>query len=243
MRDLRKAAREGVRPFLLSLVHFPRRHPFLIAGLALATAISLLALGYVETGHKVTRVERNVIEIQTASPCITRPKSEACKRSFEQAVLTITHAEACAILRKAGLEVVSCAGARLRQERGRREDRERSAGSSPPHGTHLDGETHNQKPGITDEPSHPHAPSVTDQFPHHHGTSKGAKQPPQPSSPDAQADPGPVSGGSAEASGPPAPAPAAGDSGETPAGEHSQGVEACVGLVVSACIEAPGLLP
>lgn len=64
---------------------------------------------------RVTRVE---------SPCLRfGAKSKQCRKAFEQAVLTITHAQACAILRKAGLEIVNCAGARLKQEHGRHEDR------------------------------------------------------------------------------------------------------------------------
>ncbi len=67
--------------------------------------------------ERVTRVE---------SPCLRYgAKSKQCKEAFEQAVLTITHAQACAILRKAGLEIEPCAHARLRQEK--RRGRERAA--------------------------------------------------------------------------------------------------------------------
>jgi hypothetical protein len=71
-----------------------------------------------DVGHvnsRVTKVE---------SPCLRYgAKSEQCKAAFEQAVLTITHPEACAILRKAGLEVRECAGARLKQEHKRGNER------------------------------------------------------------------------------------------------------------------------
>lgn len=68
-----------------------------------------------DVGTRVTKVE---------SPCLRYgPKSPQCKAAFEAAVSTITHAEACAILRKAGLEVAQCAHARLRQERTRHNER------------------------------------------------------------------------------------------------------------------------
>jgi hypothetical protein len=73
-----------------------------------------------EAIDRVTRVE---------SPCLKYgAKSDQCKEAFEQAVLTITHAQACAILRKAGLEIQPCAHARLRQEVGRRKERAASGG-------------------------------------------------------------------------------------------------------------------
>jgi hypothetical protein len=82
-------------------------------------AIWSLAIGF-SNKTQITKIE---------SPCLKYgAKSEQCKEAFEQAVLTITHAEACAILRKAGLQIEPCAHARLRQEH-RRGPRERPFGS------------------------------------------------------------------------------------------------------------------
>lgn len=81
-----------------------------------------------EAIDRVTKVE---------SPCLKYgAKSEQCKKAFEQAVLTITHAQACAILRKAGLEIEPCANARLAQESTRRRERattdqQRPGGDAP----------------------------------------------------------------------------------------------------------------
>jgi hypothetical protein len=69
-----------------------------------------------ETG--ISHVDQHVTEI--TSPCLRYgPGSRQCKRSFEAAVATIDHAEACAVLRKAGLRVESCRGAHLASERRR----------------------------------------------------------------------------------------------------------------------------
>lgn len=87
----------------------------------------------------VGRVNGRVSKVE--SPCLKYgPHSRLCRESFEKAVLTITHPEACAILRKAGLTIQSCAGARLAQETKRGNERaatKRSTGggdatSSPP---------------------------------------------------------------------------------------------------------------
>lgn len=81
---------------------------------ALGFAAWSLAIGF-SNSTKITKIE---------SPCLKYgAKSHQCKEAFEQAVLTITHAQACAILRKAGLEIPQCAHARLRQESGRRRER------------------------------------------------------------------------------------------------------------------------
>jgi hypothetical protein len=133
LRDLREAAHAGRRAFLRSLARFPHRHPFLIAGGALGLIAVFGILGYYKTNREVTRVNRSVTRIEAATPCLTYgSKSRLCKESFEQAVLTITHAEACAILRKAGLAIEPCAHARLRQEI--RRGRERARTSRPTRG-------------------------------------------------------------------------------------------------------------
>ena len=69
--------------------------------------------------HRTDQTNERITK--TTSPCLLYgPNSKLCQRSFETAVLTITHPEACAILRKAGLAIDSCRHARLRQELRRR---------------------------------------------------------------------------------------------------------------------------
>jgi len=114
---------------------FEERHRDNISRLKLVLIVTCLIaipvtfwVNHEDVGHVNNRV--NKVE----SPCLkyasekTQKNKRRCEESFEKAVLTITHAEACAILRKAGLEIQNCAGARLRQERGRRIDRNASAG-------------------------------------------------------------------------------------------------------------------
>lgn len=92
-----------------------------------------------ETG--ISSVNRHITEV--TSPCLRYgPGSRQCKRSFEAALATLTHPEACAVERKAGtlaavralalalrqlgLDVSfsePCAGARLAQERQRTNER------------------------------------------------------------------------------------------------------------------------
>jgi hypothetical protein len=86
--------------------------PFVVLTVVFA-ALLYRAEHKAETG--ISRVDRHITEV--TSPCLRYgPSSRQCKRSFEAAVATIDHAEACAVLRKAGLRVESCRGARLAQE-------------------------------------------------------------------------------------------------------------------------------
>jgi len=194
--------------------------------------IALVGLGvYVANHSENTTTSRKVTRIEAASPCLTYgPKSDLCKESFEKAVLTITHPEACAILRKAGLEVVECAGARLRQERTRHQERARSKGVvdsnghapssqlSPQHG----GSGHQGQSGTTKPPV-----SGKD-------GSKGAKKHATAGEPQSEPPPEP----SLEASaGSPTAQEDAGNSGETPAAQNSVGVKACIEVAVSACAD------
>jgi hypothetical protein len=123
--------------------------------------------------HDVGTVNNRVTNIE--SPCIRYgAKSKLCREAFEQAVLTITHPEACAILRKAGLEIVDCAHARLKQEETRRREREGVVPLKPSHsapqlsGPPSSGPSGGSQPPVVSEnannPPHPasHSPSVTD---------------------------------------------------------------------------------
>lgn len=93
----------------------------------LAVALMLLCLiaipvTFAINHSEVGGVRNHVTNIE--SPCLRYgATSRQCREAFEQAVLTINHAEACAILRKAGLEIANCQGAHLRQERRRRKHR------------------------------------------------------------------------------------------------------------------------
>lgn len=104
---------------------FAERHADTISKLIVALivlCVVAIPVTFWVNHQDVGSVNKRVTRIE--SPCLRfGPKSRPCRRSFEQAVLTVTHAEACAILRKAGLEIRNCAGARLAQEKGRNEER------------------------------------------------------------------------------------------------------------------------
>lgn len=151
-----------------------------IFGLAVAAALAFalwsLSIGF-SNQTQITKIE---------SPCLRYgAKSQQCKRAFEQAVLTITHAQACAILRKAGLEIHPCAHARLRQEYRRGEERaanrEKAAGGGALHA----GSTGHQ-------PTSPH---------HGGGAKNGPQNPSSPGKAPSQPKEAPRTVGSAPASG------------------------------------------
>lgn len=126
-----------------------------VAERPVAVAFAALALGFVaafvavsgilQTRSEVHDVGSRITKIE--SPCLraseepTRLNKKQCRESFEKAVLTITHAQACAIERKAGMpkairELAAelnvafsepCAGARLAQEKRRSDERAASA--------------------------------------------------------------------------------------------------------------------
>jgi hypothetical protein len=241
LRYLRNAAHEGPRAFARSLAGFPHRHPFWIAGTAFGVVAVLGILGYYETNRQVTRINRHVTKIEAASPCLTYgPKSDLCKESFEKAVLTITHAEACAVERKAGtlrairelaavLDVTfaePCAHARLRQERIRHQERVRSKGvvdsnghaPSSQLGPRHGGSGHKGQGGGTSKP-----PTSGK------GKKHAASEPRPESAPEPSTE--------ASTSSPP-PEASAGNSGETPAAQNAVGVKACIEVAVSACADA-----
>jgi hypothetical protein len=108
---------------------------------ALITVVFGVLLNRAE--DRTATVDQRVTKVE--SPCLRYgAKSKECREAFEQAVLTITHAQACAILRKAGLEIENCQGARLKQERGR--DVERDA-NQPKRGDATSPNTGSSQPG------------------------------------------------------------------------------------------------
>lgn len=239
MRDLREAAREGRQAFLRSLAGFPHRHPFWIAGSVFGIAAVLGILGYYNTSRKVTHVDQSVTRIEAATPCLTYGrKSEACKEAFEQAVLTITHAEACAIERKAGtLRAIReladalgihfaepCAHARLRQER--RRGKERAATRATKGVMPSTGNSPHSQPG-----------------PHHGGSGnsggggKGGSD--SPSVPGEGGSPGAPAPGPGAPQNPPAPSPPAGSPGNSQQRGAPATVEA-TGKAAGDVVEARG---
>lgn len=158
------------------------------------------------------------------SPCLRYgARSKQCKEAFEQAVLTINHAQACAILRKAGLEIENCRGARLKQEV--RRGKERDASSVPDSGIRNE--------GVVD--TNGHAPSSQPGPPSHggHQGGQGHSGTPHPLTP--QPSPAPA------APAPIAPTPTPGNSGSTPGADS--GLKACVEVAVSACAEVHAETP
>jgi hypothetical protein len=126
-----------------------------------ALSIGLYALESHESGNQISDVNNRVAKVET--PCLkaseepTRKNKELCQESFEKALATLTHPEACAVERKSGtLRAIRalalairelgidvsfeepCAGARLAQERQRGSERaaakrqEVDSGSAPP---------------------------------------------------------------------------------------------------------------
>jgi hypothetical protein len=207
--------------------------------------IALVGLGvYVANHSENTTTSRKVTRIEAASPCLTYgPKSDLCKESFEKAVLTITHPEACAVERKAGTlrairELAAelgvtftepCAGARLAQERTRRQERLRSKGVVDSHG-----HAPSSQPGPQHGGSGHQGQSGTKPPASGKGGSKGGKKHATPSEP--QPEPAPAPSTESSTSSPP-PEEDAGNSGETPAAQNSASVKACIEVAVSACAD------
>lgn len=159
-------------------------------GSAVFVALAFAVWAVVVNGQQANQITK--IE----SPCLRYgAKSEQCKEAFEQAV----HPEACAILRKAGLEITECAHARLRQERTRHNERVASRGrlQAKPGETQTGGSKENpvrtpHPGGVASHPSQPHhaephAPSHPPQPPSKQPSEPTSAAPaPQPSSPRAE---------------------------------------------------------
>lgn len=163
-----------------------RGRALLIGAVAAACGLGLYAIVVnVQQGADITKIE---------SPCLRYgAKSQQCKEAFEQAVLTITHPQACAILRKAGLEIRPCAHARLRQEHRRGKERAATASRESGGGGALQtGSAGHQQHG-------PHGGG------HHNGAvhSPGAQQPSGPSPESSPSAPSSPSTGSPAGDAPP----------------------------------------
>jgi hypothetical protein len=164
--------------------------------LVVAVAIGIAVRAESETNavsSRVTKVE---------SPCLKYgPKSKLCQESFEKALGTLTHPEACAVERKAGtLRAVReladglgvtftepCAGARLAQERQRGNERaatgrERAAANSNGSGV---GEGDTSPTGEAPATTPHHDGSSSPAAPHHPAGHPGPAPPPSSGEPGA----------------------------------------------------------
>jgi hypothetical protein len=112
--------------------------------------LAAIGISFYLSNSENNAVERRVAKVE--SPCLkyseekTKKNKRLCEESFEKAVATITHPQACAIERKAGTlrairELATelgvtfeepCAGARLRQEETRADERDKTAAGPSP---------------------------------------------------------------------------------------------------------------
>ena len=195
--------------------------------------------------HHTDIVNQRVNKVE--SPCLRYgPKSDACQESFERAVATITHVEACAVERKAGtLKAIRalasalraegvdvsftepCAGARLAQELQRHNQR---AGAN---GQVAQGHNSGGGGGAAPVPSGSQASPA----PQHHGTIGGVKAPNGGS----KETPAPPNPGSEAPSVPSSPGANGGQSPATPASTPASAGES--GPPASTTSEAKPLLP
>lgn len=196
-----------------------------IGALAIAIAIAYLAQQEHATGERVERAE-------AFDPCVTLSQAlddradaarvkvltRECRVFLVELGPLIPPKLACAILRRGGYECPK-PGSEVTQ-------RKVDVGSgNPPHGQTPPlegGGSAGSKPPKGHRPASPHHPSHRPAPRHRPARTKPA---PPPTAPATQP----------EASPEPAPAQP-GNSGETPAPEHSHGVHACVELAVSACV-------
>jgi len=191
---------------------FEQRHGDSISRLKLILiVVCLVAIGasYVQDRIEDNDVADRITKVE--SPCLKfGAKSDQCKEAFEQAVLTITHAQACAILRKAGLEIQQCRGARLFQEQERRRQR-----SIPKYGTPATEDTDPRPAGSPEDDGAPQGDNSggveegggTDRNPSSQGTApdQPKDQPPTFASPPPA--PTPAPGATAGPSAPPVTSP------------------------------------
>lgn len=211
--------------FFDTVLLFPKRHPFwiagTIAGLVLAAALIGGAAEVLNLRNEVTVQRTQVTRLQTGDPCVQLAQANGSNRERVERLTRrcivfldgigplVSTKLACAIVEKGGYR---CKALPLNSK---------PTPSSPQSGSSK---------GVVD--SNGHAPSSQPGPPSHgghHGGSKGAHH--AHHTPASQPSPAPA---------PVAPAPelppAPGNSGTTPGGEH--GVKACVEVVVSACVKA-----
>lgn len=181
--------------------------------------------------HRTAQVNNRVSRVE--SPCLKYgPTSKICQHSFETALLTLTHPEACAVERKAGTlrairELAAlieasfhepCKGARLAQERSRGTERDaanpqRTAGSDAANGgdAHQTPSTAHQQPSPPTGGHQGHAPpkggTHTPSAPENPGGSGDSEPTTAAPTPVTPAEPGASESGSE-----PPPAPPAGES-------------------------------
>lgn len=161
-------------------------------------AILLVAIGisfYVQH-HETSEVTKRVAKIE--SPCLkytedkTRHNKLLCEESFEEAVATITHPDACVIERKAGTlrairELASelkvgftepCSGAHIRKELAREKKSRKDRAHEGAHTVNPSGSTEHSNPSPA--ATQPAPPTGGSHPTHHHGSTPGAANPTQP---------------------------------------------------------------
>jgi hypothetical protein len=235
MRDLKRAAKDGPRAFLVSLADLPHRHPFAIAGGIAGLLLVLLGLGAYsgyQANRSVSVLRPQVTQVlRTASVCNSRSlrfekASEVCASRLRVALLNCRRHPSCLSefeKATAGQAAPSVEGAEPGTE---------DPGSPPPSGADI-------APDIPPDTSDP--PPVGNGQPNgksggqDNGQGGGQQKP--PSSP-----PPPSQGGSGDptATEPPSPPPRAQEASQA---APKSPLTLCVDVIVPACVKAPPLLP
>lgn len=217
MRELRQAAREGRHALLVSLGNFPRRHPFLISGLAIFGLAVIAGFGLVEsihTGRDVNVLRPQVTQIvQAAAACkppVTTKRLATCVARIEAGLQACRLSPSC---RKAFDEVLTAPKPR----KGVVHQTPTTAGQQPaPAPAGAKGEVHG---------SHKHPPAKHP---------SGGQRNPKPAAP-----PPPVPPVTAPASSPSdASTPELPGNSGSGSSSTSPGAKTCVEVDVSACVKA-----
>ena len=227
MRDLREAMKQGPRATLNSATHLPRRHP-LAFGLTLATLAAVILIGgYVDNRSDINRLRPKVVQIERTSradPCVNLSQAvkhgAGVKRTTRLTAQCVTFLNALGDLISHGLacDILKAGGIICRPAiRPTIDEVARGGDASQP------------------------APAGQKQTPADAGDRGGSRgSGPKrgqraPKKPTATAPPAPAPIPVVPL---PSPPPSAGNSGATPAAEKSQGIQACVNVVASACVKA-----
>ena len=191
-------------------------------GVAAIFLIAVAALGGAIVANVVNFEQDTKITNVERTACAKAPNSEECQRVKRRSDRARSVADSCIAFRKVGYPC---------PRPGSRVSLPVASG-----GDALQPASAGQQPSPATAPATEHVGGG-----HHHHSQQHAPQSPPASSPSPAPSPSPPSTPQPESPPPAAP----GNSGETPAAEHSEGVKACVNLVVSACAEAgaPKLLP
>lgn len=182
------------------------RARYLAAIIYIATFVGGAA--YVQSiKNEASDTHNKVVKIAASSPCLEAPHGAKCKFSFNAAVHTIDHAEACYIVRKAGIPVAAvCETNRGQKEAGAPNSGVASepsqAGASPAGSTSSPLAPSGSTPGTSTGVASPSPTNHTHQPP-----SAGSPPSTSPPSQPPVATPQPSSSGGGAAASTPAPSP------------------------------------